>query len=315
MRVHQNIILNGKDIGDKHSRKGSKFCNEGKWDNYILPLLPENPKDMTFTEFGSNAGLYLKMAKEYGFRDVTGIELEKRNCDVAKQYRDSLGLDYKIVNARINDNFNYDLIPVSDVILLANYHYHTLLPEFIHTLDILEHRACYCLVVSVDSLGSVHWKPSPDINKTKHYFRNWEEVQTIYPISAEGDSHPRKMYSILFKSKLERLPIDELKQRNERYFKKERLLQEFIDVILKNHNINATNTRYFNYLVKEKKGKISNEIMAEFVNIKKKLVLDIKEHGIVKPVIIDDNKQLLDGSHRISILKYLKYDSVITRTI
>ena len=96
MKAHQNVIIDGKDVGDKAVRKHSKFCNEGKWDNFINPLLPrKHIEDSTFMELGFNAGMFLKMAADYGYREVIGVEKSKLVCRVAKKYRDDLGLNYK----------------------------------------------------------------------------------------------------------------------------------------------------------------------------------------------------------------------------
>ena len=58
---YQNIT------GEKNehtNRVNSAYWNEGKWNNYIKPLLPtENRNDMTLIDIGANNGLFCKMAK------------------------------------------------------------------------------------------------------------------------------------------------------------------------------------------------------------------------------------------------------------
>ena len=108
MRTYQNIEIDGVDIGLTPAKKGSRFCNEGKWENFINPLLPNDCRDQVFVEMGCNAGLFLKMAKEKGFRDVVGVEQSTRTYRSARKYRDSLGLDYEILNRMVGEHFDYD---------------------------------------------------------------------------------------------------------------------------------------------------------------------------------------------------------------
>ena len=73
MKAHQNIIVSGIDVGDNPERRGSRFRNEGKWDNFIKPILPKDDFEHTLIEFGTNAGLYLKLAKEHGYRILISL--------------------------------------------------------------------------------------------------------------------------------------------------------------------------------------------------------------------------------------------------
>src|SRR3990167_3607742 len=242
MRVHQNIIIDGVDYGDA-VRKGSKFCNEGKWDNYIKPLLP---KGDTFIEYGSNAGMYLKLARKE-FKNVIGIEKNKSDNRAAKMYRGDD--DYKILEKKIEVGFDFN-IPVADVSLLANFHYHLLIPDFLYALDHLETKTCYCLVVSVnEDRNNVHWRPHPHLEHTKEIFKNWDLVGQIDPLPTEGDPHPRPMFSLLFKSKkIKSIPMDEIQQSEGREWKGNK---QFIKDCLNDRDIK--DTAYFSYNMKRRK--------------------------------------------------------------
>ena len=132
MKTYQNIEINNTDIGGLPTAKNSAFYNEGKWNNFISPLLPIDCKDQTFVELGCNAGLFLRLAKEKGFRNVVGFDKSRRTVKKAIQYRDSLKLDYKIINKKISADFDCDEIPVADIILLSNVHYHLQIADFIY---------------------------------------------------------------------------------------------------------------------------------------------------------------------------------------
>jgi len=204
MRVHQNIIIDGVDYGDKKSRKYSKFCNEGKWNNFIAPLLPKDCSEMTFVEMGSNAGMYLKLAQEKGFRRVVGLEADKEAYNMALNY-----VDCELLNNKLDEHFDYNNIPAADVTLLANFHYHIFIPVFLHYLNIIRRKTKYIIIVTA-GVRTTHHFPNTDLTSIREYFRAWKEVAVIDNINKEGDPHPRDMWSIMFESELKRVPILEI---------------------------------------------------------------------------------------------------------
>ena len=53
VRFYQNIT---GEKGEKKKLKNSAFFNQGKWKNFIDPMLPtDHRKDMTFVDIGCNA--------------------------------------------------------------------------------------------------------------------------------------------------------------------------------------------------------------------------------------------------------------------
>ena len=113
--------LKGEAMTERDKKdKDSKFWNEGKWEHFIKPLLSDSRG--TFIDVGCNAGVYLELAKEYGFERVIGVEPNKGAFDRAVAYRDKHKLDYEIINKRIEDCA--DELPLADVVLLANTHYY-----------------------------------------------------------------------------------------------------------------------------------------------------------------------------------------------
>jgi len=203
VKVHQNIVIDGVDCGDKKSRKNSIFCNEGKWNTFIAPLLPEDCSELTFVEMGCNAGLFLKMAKEKGFKKVVGVERDHEAVTMGLKYKEASGLDYEIIHAGLEEeeriNFNLDRLPVADVTVLSNFHYHIFTPVFLNYLNLIRRRTRYIIVVSALGRTGIH-VPGTNIERIRKYFKLWKEVGSVPIPDTEGDPHPRKMFSVLFES-------------------------------------------------------------------------------------------------------------------
>ena len=324
MRVHQNIELNGVDIGEDNSRKKSAFFNEGKWSNFIDPLLPKECQEMTLVEMGCSAGLFLRMAKEKGFKNVVGVEKSKRACLAGEEYKKQYGLEYKIINRSIDDLFDFNELPMADVTLLANIHYHIKLPDLLIYLDRLEHKTIYALVVSVME-KDVHWKPERGIEGLRNYFKNWEEVKMINVLSVNNDPHPRTMFSMLFKSKIERRNIDDIYTfpknesvkiyKNDANFTISLLPNDLAERVSKSDDVDYKDTLYWKKRERVRIQKKSDKEMVDFIQGKIEMMKDIKKNGQRNPILIKDNNRIYDGWHRLSILKYLGSKSVIVRIV
>jgi len=92
---YQNIEIDGVDIQyEDPKRKDSKFWGEGKWNNFIKPLLP---KGRTFIEIGCSAGLFLKMATDAGFKDVIGIDASPERMEQAELFKKSNKYNYRLI--------------------------------------------------------------------------------------------------------------------------------------------------------------------------------------------------------------------------
>ena len=177
IKYYQNLNIPGETTHEKIARKDSHYWNEGKWNNFIAPFLPENCEDMTFVDVGCNNGLFLKMAKDRGFRDVIGIEKDKGAFDRAVKYKKYIGYDYKLLHREVGRDFSFDELPVADFTLLSNVHYYFPLGDWIRYLDKLQYKTCYCLIISSFLYKeSENWKPKASISGVRWDFRNWEEV-------------------------------------------------------------------------------------------------------------------------------------------
>ena len=320
MKAHQNVIINGVDVGDKAVRKESKFCNEGKWDNFVKPLLPESHiEDSTFMELGSNAGMFLKMASDKGYRKVIGIEKSRSTHKVAEKYRGSN--DYTLLNETINEDFDFNRLPAIDVTLMANFHYHLVLPNFISLIDRLQYKTCYCLVVTVDAKPKAHWLPGLRLSELKVYFKNWREVGAVHYVSPEGDPHPRAMQSILFESELKRKPLDDLwNPKNKGSVSGHRVPHESIATlcrqIMESESIEDIRASlYYKRILRARCKEWPREKINAFVQRKIDLMYDIKKHGFKRPILIRSDNRLLEGGHRRIIAREMGYNSLITRTV
>src|SRR5574343_485811 len=91
--------LAGEPMTDRDKVEvGSKFWNKGKWDNFVLPIIPKDLgdlKEQTFVDMGCNAGLFLKFASEMGFGRVIGVDSNEQAVKRGEEWRDKNGGKYE----------------------------------------------------------------------------------------------------------------------------------------------------------------------------------------------------------------------------
>lgn len=316
---YQNIT--GEE-GEHKNRIGSRYWNEGKWNNFILPLLPtENRKDMTFVDIGANNGLFCKLAKEAGFKNAIGIETDPEAVQRGIAYRDSIGMDYQLLNRTVGKDFNFDEIPVADVYLLSNVHYYFELADWLKFLDRLKTKTVYCLIISreLTRANRHHWRVKTSILDTKYYFREWEMVRAKYRVNLhhmdrKDDPSPRELWSFLFKSKLNRKKFDDLLPGAMGAFVK-LSREELIDKVVNSQDLNIKETEYYKTWVKRMSYKWNENQIYDFVKKKVELFYDISKNGVKDPILLDMDNKIIDGGHRIACLKALGYESIITRFV
>jgi hypothetical protein len=322
-KYHQNITINGVDQpAEFTNRVSSSFFNEGKWHNFIAKLLPppDDVADRTFIEIGSNVGLYLRMAEEYGFRRVVGVEKDLDNCIMAEKYRDSYNLNYRILARTVGEDFSWDELPVADVVLLSNMHYYIHMNDFVPFLDRMLHKTIYCIVVSRQMKEKKHGHPLPDREGIRNMFRDWELLRVIETSSnmLNGDPHRRRLHSMLFKSKLERQPISDYTTRTQRYVKQ----QELIDIVnedLRTEIEDSLNWQYWKQRKQEEKltpkGRWTDDQIREHIKHRLDLVRSMIKDGMKEPILVHPSRECIDGGNRAQILKLLGYNSIIVRKI
>jgi len=321
-RYHQNITIDGVDQpAEYRSRKESKFFNEGKWQHFIEPLLPEDPADRTFLEVGCNVGLYLRMAKEYGFRDVVGVEADAEACAMAEQYRDANGMDYRILNRTVGVDFDWDELPAADVVLLSNMHYYIPMAAFLPFLDRMRWKTITCIVVSRHMRQRKHGHPLPDLDAIRIMFRDWEmeRVCETSSVMLKNDPHPRHVFSLLFRSRLQRQPMEYHTKTWYDYPHQ----QELIDIVNSGEAVRLEDTMNWAYWVERKQTQkkdrprerwTDDEIRAH-VQYRLDFVRSIMAEGMKEPILIRPDRIGIDGGNRAQVLRLLGYNSIIVRIV
>jgi hypothetical protein len=295
----------GEPMTDRDKQEvGSKFWNEGKWENFVLPFLPNDCSDMTLVDMGCNAGLFLKLAEDKGFGKVIGIDSNREAINKAIAYREKNNGTYDIQRRSMQRTIKH--LPLADFTILANAHYYFLVGDWLDYLDMLRTKTRYCVIVTADKRERLCWA-SANITEIRRYFIDWEEVGIIDDVPLEGDPYPRKLTGICFKSNLiERVPIESLGNGNS-------LQKGFygqLDV-----GIKPLETRYYSRQKRYRKNKKRwpKQRLERYMFLKVKLYENVKANGLYKAIIIGLNNRILDGNHRHEIMKHLGHKNILIR--
>lgn len=286
----------GELLTDRDKKEqGSKFWNEGKWNNFVLPFLKEKG---TLIDMGCNAGLFLKLAEDIGFKAV-GVDSNEEAVNRGAEWRDKNGGNYKFLLGPMEGCL--DELPMADYTVLANAHYYFYIKDWLEYLDKLRFKTRYCIIVTTEKMNRQISMASADPGMVRKYFKDWEEVGFIDALPTEGDPSPRKLYGLCFKSKVER--VSELDCGNH--------VQDgfYADI---DKGVGYHKTRYYRILKPYRK-KWTQEQLDEFMLGKIALFRSVKENGQLRPVIVGENNRILDGNHLYCILKYLGEDVLVRR--
>lgn len=306
MKTYQNVKLKG--ISPNKNYINSKFYNEGKWNNYIAPLLPEDRKEMTFIEFGSNAGLYLKMAEDKGFKTIVGVDKSKSHCKVARRYQKNL-----VINKSIGENFDFNTIPIADVVVMANIHYHMRISDFLLFTDRLRFKTRYLILVSAKNTPR-HWRAAADKKSIENYFKEWKLIKYIKPLPLEGDCCPRETFSFLFESDLKRVEMKNIfRERNGEkiMLSTYKLMNRLASEVLNNNTLDARQTSFYKKLLK----RLGDNESFKRANKSIAAMYDIKKNGMRNPIILQKSNKIIDGDHRFAVLNELGYKTIIARMV
>ena len=288
---------------------GSKFWNEGKWNNFVKPFLPKDCKEMTLIDVGCNAGLFLKLAKEHGFNGVVGVEPDEEAYDKAIDYRNRNGFNYNIVNKKYGNCI--DDLPLSDFVIFVNVHYYFTPEEWREYIDKLKEKAEYVIIVTAEKKPNTNFAAS-DLTGIRKDFEEWQEVKVI-DIPKDETPHSRHLTSICFKNNtLEHVNIDELDNGNNQ----QRGFLEELDL-----GIDVLKTNYYKRLkdyrkrTGSKQEVWSDDELIKYMYERVALYEDVKKNGLKEAIIVGKNNRITDGNHRHSIMQYLGYKTIIIKRV
>lgn len=300
----EGLPMTDRDKGEV----GSAFWNEGKFNNFVKPFLPEDPSEMTFVDVGCNAGVFLKEAEDYGFKTVIGVDSDKLAVERGKSWAEQHSRNYKLFLVEMENVVNN--LPLADYTVLANVHYYFSINDWLDYLDRLQYKTRYCIIVTAKKQRPNRCWAKTDIPSIRKYFQSWKEVGYTEGPSLENDPHPRQLWGLCFESPhLKRTAIDELDSGNH-------VQDEFYAEL--DEGKDYKNTRYYRIL-KPYRTKAPHNWPIEKLDIwfegRVKLYKDVKENGLLKPTLIDENKLILDGNHKTQMMKHLGYKTIITREV
>lgn len=290
--------------------RGSKYWNDGKWNNFITPFLPINPTDKIFIDVGSNAGLFLKFAQDLKFKRVIGIEPHRGAYERSVLYRKKNKFNYEIIHDEIKNCI--DDLPVADVTLLANVHYYFLIDDWFWYIKKLRSKTHYCIIVTAEKRPNAKYAPS-DIDGIRNSFKGWEEVGII-DIQKDGTPHSRHLTGLCFKNPvLDRVPIDSLDNGNAQQ-------RDFLKQL--DQGIHYSRTDYYRRLKDYRKRTSSRQRiwsedeLDEYMNERIQLYHDVKNNGLKHPLKVrTKDMRIVDGNHRHEIIKYLGDISIIIEKV
>lgn len=296
--------VEGEPMNERDKQEvGSKFWNKGKWDNFVLPFLPDDCSELTLIDMGCNAGVFLNLAEKKGFKKVVGVESNRDALRKATAYKERINADFEIFSAAMEDSL--DLLPVSDYMVMAMAHYYIPISKWYDFLDQVHAKALNVIIVTAEKREKV-FKAEADTESIRSYFEDWKETGYIPELPMDGDPFPRRQWSFCFQSPtLERVAIDDLE-----------LIHDVGDLYEElDSGIDLEETKYCKALKESKKNnKRWNEkrILKRLRN-KKAVYDDVKENGLKKPLVVDPKNLVLDGNHRLAMLKHLGHKYVLIR--
>lgn len=322
--LYQYLEIGGQSFSKPHpDRAASKFWNEGRWHTFIEPLLPEECMDGVFVEMGCDAGLYLKLATDWGFRWVVGIEKNRTPVAEGLRYRDALGYRYRLLKRTLGGafheagSFDIDELPVADVTLLSTFHYYVDINAWIKYVDNLRAKTCRVLIVSRPDLKDRHWEAGASYDAIRGYFDGWWEVGKIEGVPTEGDPKPRELFSVLLENPLlRRVPIEAIDTRGKPGDPMYQAMIDLAERIADGEPFDPLETEYYQRWGERKAGKWSERTLRRFVTLKASVMYSVRDEGPKEPLLVErDTLKLCDGGHRLVVLRALGCHFVIVREI
>lgn len=296
--------LEGEEMTDRDTvEAGSKFWNKNKWDNFVLPLLPDDCSELTLVDIGCNKGLFLYLAEQKGFKKVVGVDSNQEAVDKGITWRDEHNGKYEFICKRMEECI--DDLPVSDYTLLVNTHYYFTINDWLDFIDKLQYKTRHVIIVTtVKKVRSYCWALA-GVNDLRRYYKTWEEVGFIDELPIDGDPMPRRLWSLCFQSPyIERMDIEDVKVVN----KVQNGFYAQLDTGMDYHD-----TDYYKYLYEYRKSWSSRRLQW-WVKARIKVYEDVKKYGLKRPLYIDHRSNIvLDGNHRYHMMEHLGHKTIMVR--
>jgi len=290
-------ILDHPVEGKNFREENSKFWNKGKWENFVVPHLPKDPTDMTFMDMGCNAGLFLKLAKDYGFKKAIGIDTHEGALERGLEWRDANGYDYVMVNKDLKQ-----MIPepyLADVTLFSNVHYYMRFSNWVRLVDSLRYRTRHVIIINRRPMRK-HFDLL--VRRLDRFFHDWKIDKNVIKLPLDGDPAPRNVSSHLYTAPvIKRVNISDIND-----MPLGAVLHEFY------HNGNWD--LYRRHLL-GKDGKKYGVVRTLDITLleRYKLLKKIDKSGQQHPIILNRHNSILDGQHRVVVMEKLGYKTILAR--
>lgn len=299
--------LDGEPFTERDKKQiGSKFWNQGKWDNFVAPHLPEHGEGMTLVDMGCNAGLFLRFAEDRGFKAIgidSNIESVTRGRKWAKEHGYSYEIKHDTIEKCLKD------LPIVDYTVLANAHYYFTINDWMEYLDAIKLKTRYVIIVTAEKKHINRCWASADVPSIRNYFKDWREVSFVDELPLEGDPDPRRLWSLCFESPIiEKMSVDSIDSSNH-------VQDDFYAEL--DSGKHFSETKYYGIIKKYRRDKWSTERLNKWFQERVEVYNDVKQNGQKKPILIDAFKEgwLVDGNHRFAMLRTLGNKEVFVRKV
>ena len=288
---YQDAVINNIPMP---TRRGGRDSSEYRWNLFIKPLIEKEGKDRRFVELGSNAGFYLRKARNLGFEAI-GIENDPLYVAQAKYWEEKEPINVKTIEMDLND---YD-IPSAHTVLLANVIYYLNPEQVLSLLHKLKKRALNIIVISRhERLSRIKYPCEKE--KIYEYFSGWESI--------EG-GEDKKHWSVMFKNpRLAELDINRLVVYNpdnpEKSIAFQSSFEEIVNLIGDGRPFDIVKAAYYKYFVG-----MTDSMRMKYIKRGFDLFNSVKKKGLIRPFIVikhlDNKYRIYDGNHRFVICNYL----------
>ena len=286
---------------------GSAFWNVGKWNHFVKPYLPKSGWEQILVDMGCNAGVFLNEAEKLGFKAI-GVDSDREAIERGVAWKKEHNKNYDLILRDIENSL--DSIPACDYIVFANSHYYLKDEDWKKMIKQMKEKTRFCIVITVDRKPREGLAAS-DPEGIRKDFEGWTEVGSADSSKIKNDPRPRPMYSFLFKSGIQRVPINTIKNGNDQQ-------RDFLKQLDKGRN--PYETDYFIRLKDYRKRTgsrqqiWSEEKLVQYMQERVDLYESVKSNGLMYPLEVrKSDDRVVDGNHRHEALRHLGYKTVLIK--